>query len=186
MADWKKFLFIGAGWGLGTAAGLALLTGGLLWYQNRPEPSKPWNTAALVGKEPPGFVSDNEHAHIKFIYYIQNTTKFDYQISSDGDVKVMARYKDGTLSAPLPTDVRHLDLPVFIPAHQTGELTLLVALSGIPEQEASESFDQYHERLRAYCEDHLAGVANFVLFDEVNRYEIDLPRWLAQKPKPSP
>ncbi len=50
MYEWKKPLFIGIGWGLGTAVGLALLVGGFLGYQGRPKPPKPpkqWNTAAI-------------------------------------------------------------------------------------------------------------------------------------------
>jgi hypothetical protein len=185
MAEWKKPLFIGLGWGLGTALGLVVLVGGFLWYQSRPRPPKPWNTAALAVKEPPSFHS-GDHEHLEFNYSVQNTTNFDYQIVSDEKVKVVARYKDGTLSTPLSTEVRHLELPVFIPANQKGQLTFSVGLTGIPERKASESDEQYHEQLRAYCEDHLARVANFVLFDEPNRYEIDLPRWSAEKPKKNP
>src|SRR6267378_3723896 len=51
MAEWKRPLLIGVGWGLGTAVGLALVVGGFLWYQSRPKPPKPWNTAALAIKE---------------------------------------------------------------------------------------------------------------------------------------
>jgi hypothetical protein len=185
MAEWKRPLLIGVGWGLGTAVGLVVLVGGFLWYQSRPKPPKPWNTAALAIKEPPRFQSA-DHEHLEFTYSIQNTTNSDYQIVSDEMVKVVARYKDGTLSTPLSTQVRHLELPVFIPANQKSELTFSVALSGIPERKLSESDEQYQERLRAYCEDHLGSVANFVLFDEANRYEIDLPRWLIEKPKKSP
>jgi len=50
MAEWRKLLLLGLGWGLGTAVGLALLVGGFLWYQGRPrptEPPKPWNTTAI-------------------------------------------------------------------------------------------------------------------------------------------
>jgi hypothetical protein len=47
---------------------------------------------------------------------------------------------------------------------------------GIPERKISESDEQYHERLRGYCEDKIGGVDSFVLFDEMNHYQINLPR----------
>ena len=39
MAEWKKPLLIGVGWGLGTAVGLAILAGGFLWYESRSKPT---------------------------------------------------------------------------------------------------------------------------------------------------
>jgi hypothetical protein len=39
MADWKRPLFIGIGWGLGTVVGVALVVGGFLWYRSRPKPT---------------------------------------------------------------------------------------------------------------------------------------------------
>ena len=183
MAEWKRPLLIAIGWGLGTAVGLVLLVGGFLLYQDRPKPPKPWNMVAIVSKNPPSFVSSKDFENVEFTYAVENSTNLDYEITSDGAIKVIARYKDGTLSAPLPREVRHLDLPVFIPAKEKGQLTLSVALGEIPKRNASERDEQYHERLRAYCEEHIGTVANFVLFDETNRYQINLPRWLAEPPK---
>jgi len=39
MADWKRPLFIGIGWGLGTVVGVALVVGGFRWYQSKPKPT---------------------------------------------------------------------------------------------------------------------------------------------------
>jgi hypothetical protein len=183
VAEWKKPLLIGIGWGVGTAIGLALLVAGFLWYQGRPKPPRPWNTVAIVSKNPPSFASSKDFGNVEFTYAVENATSLDYEITSDEAIKVIARYTDGTLSAPLPKEVRHLDLPVFIPSKEKGVLTLSVALSEIPKRRASETDEQYHERLRAYCEEQIGGVANFVLFDEANRYQINLPRWLAEPPK---
>ena len=40
-----------------------------------------------------------------------------------------------------------------------------------------------HERLCAYCKEHLRRVAHFVLFDHASRFEINLPRWLNEQLK---
>jgi hypothetical protein len=184
--EWKRPLLIGLGWGIGTALGLAALGGIVFWYTSRPKPPKPWNSAAIVSTGSPGFNSTSDYKHLELTYSMENRTRTDYQIASEAEVKVMLRTKEGTLSTPLSTEAQHLWLPVFIPAKQKAFLTVSLALGGMPEHNASETDEQYHERLRAYCEKYLAGVGNIVLFDEGNRYQIELPRWLAERPKESP
>jgi hypothetical protein len=186
MAEWKKPLLIGIGWGLGTAVGLVVLVGGFLWYQSRPKPPKPWNTSAIVSKDPPGFGSTNDFKQLEFLYSLEHNTNVDYQIESESELNIMARDKDGTLLAPLSADEQHWRLPIFIPAKQRAIVTFLLTVSGIPEHKASETAEQYHERLRAWCEENMGAVASFVVFDRANHYQINLPRWLAEPPKKNP
>jgi hypothetical protein len=186
MAERKRPLLLGIGWGEGTAIGIAAIVGGFLWYQSRPKPTKPWNAAAIVCNEPPSFDSTSDHKQMEFTYPIENHTNRDYQIESDSELQLMAKNADGTLLPPLPSDMRRWQLPIFIPANQKALVTFSLTLSGIPEQKPSETDAQYHERLRAYCEEHIGGVANFVIFDRGNRYQINLQRWRAEPPKKSP
>jgi hypothetical protein len=81
-----------------------------------------------------------------------------------------------------------VDLPssVFIPAKQKGDLTFSLTLSGVPVRQPGEADKEYHERLRGYIEEHLASVSGFVVFDDINHYEINLPRWLSKQPTETP
>jgi hypothetical protein len=49
----------------------------------------------------------------------------------------------------------------------------------LPQRSVGESDDEYHERLRAFLET-FQNMAGFAVFDETNRYEIDLPRWKSE------
>jgi hypothetical protein len=178
----KRLLLRSAAFGAGFAVTLCLIGGGLVWYSARTKPPTPWNTTALLAKEPPSFDVSQDGRDIEFTYSVENTTETDYQTESDSQIRMMLRLKNGAFSRPLP-GVAPLELPIFIPAKQKGVLTLRLSSSTIPGREASESDAQYHERLRAYCERGIGDVGEFVLFDDVNRYQINLPRWLSEPRK---
>ena len=171
---WRRPILTGIGWGLGTALGLAILFGGFLWYQSRP---KPWNTSAIVSTAAPSFNSSADYKYFQLSYDMENRTATDYQITSDGGLKMMMRNTEGVLSPPFLDGSERLTLPIFIPAKQKGYLRVSVALNGeIPERGSSETDEQYHERLRAFCGDKFARIGTLVVFDEVNRYQIELPK----------
>jgi hypothetical protein len=159
---------------------LALLVGGFLWYQSRPKPPKPWNTEAIVVKDPPTFAPSSNYKSMEFLYFAENKTNVDYHIVNNSKIKIMVRYLDDSWTPPLTTEDQHLELPVFIPANQKSPLIFSLVVPGIPERTKSETDELYHERLRTYCEEHLGAIGKFVLFDEGNRYQINLPRWLAE------
>jgi hypothetical protein len=46
-----------------------------------------------------------------------------------------------------------------------------------------ETDDEYHERLRAFLENHHTYVRAFAIFDDTHPYWIDLARWLSQPNK---
>jgi hypothetical protein len=175
----KRLLLRSAGIGAGFAVALCLIVGGWVWYSNRPSPPKPWNTTALIAPDPPGFHVSDDGKHVEFTYRVENTTETDYQIAPDSRTRLMFRGKNGVLSQPLPSGLLPdvLELPIFIPAKQKAVLRIILPLSSFEERSASESDAQYHERLRAYCENHFEKLGAFVLFDEQNRFEINLPRW---------
>jgi len=179
----RQVLLRSAAFGAGFAATVILIVGGLLWYSARPKPLTPWNATALLANEPPRFSLSHDGDSIEFTYSVENTTDLDYHIERDSQIRVTARSKDGTFSQPLPREQRVLELPVFIPAKQKALLTLRIVLSAIPERDAAESDEQYHEQLRAYCDSHIGGVGEFVVFDDVSRYQINLPRWRPGPPK---
>jgi hypothetical protein len=88
---------------------------------------------------------------------------------------------NGTLSEPLTEPMASVRYPVFIPAKRMAFLGVSIAVSRIPPRETEESDVEYHERLRKFLNQELAGIDGFTLFDETNRYEIDLPSWGSQQ-----
>ena len=181
--NWKRFAIIGLCSGAGFALMLSAIAGMVIWYNSRPTPPKAWDAKAIVATATPGFDLTDDGKKITFRYTLENTTKRDYQLESTNDLRLMVRTKDGTLATSLAKDDGSVVLPVFIPAKQRSSVTILIAPQGIPDRKAAEPDNEYHERLRAYLEDHLSWVGSFVAFDGLMRYEIDLPRWLAERPK---
>ncbi len=183
--NWKLFFIKAAGLGFGAALMLTVVVGVGIWYMNRPKPPKPWNTSALVAKEAPSFDSRRvgDSKEIEFIYLLENATDADYEISSDSNIRITVRDKQGVFAATkLTNDFASLELPIFIPARQKAYVTFSIKkLNKLPDQGTGEAPEAYHERIRAYIET-LDGVGSFVLFDEAKRYQIELPRWLSKAP----
>ncbi len=60
-----------------------------------------------------------------------------------------------------------------------------VCSGNLPRRDPDESDQQFHERLRSYLEQHLRdmSMSGFVIFDNANHYEIELPKSRADAPK---
>jgi hypothetical protein len=152
-----------------------------LWYVNRPKPSKPWNEKALVINGPPGFGTSEKEFPFYLSYSVKNTTDKDYSVESAEQIRMMAELNDGSLSNPLETRTALLRTPVFIPANQLGTITIRLKIK-IPEQKQNETDDDYHERIRKFVNETLPNLRGFALFDNTNRYRINLPEWMRIKP----
>jgi hypothetical protein len=181
ISGWKIIALRSVFVGVGFALTLALIAGVLAWYHSRPKPAQSWNSAAIVSSDPPGFSASKDGTRIEFHYTLENTTDADYEIDSDIYFKLLLKNNKGTLSRPLTKEQAYLALPVFVPAKQKALARLSIALSNIPIQGPDESDDSHHERLRAHLEEQLKNLANFVVFDDVRHYRIDLPRWQPSK-----
>ncbi len=187
--NWKKLLLVGVGWGIGTAVGLAGIVGVYLWHQSRPKPPKTWNTSAIFSSDDgPGFGVDGngQQKSIYLTYALRNSTDADYEIGPDTEIRIMMRNSDGSLSEPLPKEIAVLRRPIFVPAKQEAFSRLSIVFgNSIPPKSVTETDDQYHEKLRAFCREQFRG-ASFVLFDDANRYEIILPAIRKEKPPQKP
>ena len=175
MTSWKKIALISFFGGAGFAVSLALVVGTIVWYSSRPKPPKPWNPNAIVADGPPLFEPGADGKKIRFLYSLKNMTNTDYQIDSDASFKVLMKTKEGTFTAPITTENASVGLPVFIPAKQKAYFGLSLIMS-VPQRMTNESDDEYHERLRAFLETNL-NTDSFAVFDETNRYQINLPGW---------
>jgi hypothetical protein len=125
MADWKKSLFIGIGWGLGTVVGLALLVGGFLWYSHRPTPEKHWNQSAIKAECTQTLFSiQSDRAVGDFRYSLQNTTDKDYRLPADA--KIMVRLPQGMSYRDAPNMAWDHDL--YIPAGQKVNVSITLPI----------------------------------------------------------
>ena len=180
---WKRIALISIFAGAGVVVALALITAAFIWYSSLPEPPKLWNAKALIVSEPPSISSDGES--VTFIYKIANATPSDYKIESAGEVRMMARLWDGRLTGPISERGLKLGVPVFIPVGQRSTLHFDIFFGGIPTKGASESDKDYQGRLNNFLQEKYADIAGFSIFDERNRYQIDLPKWSSEKSSPT-
>jgi hypothetical protein len=151
----KKTILIAFTAGAGVAVVIAALAVGGYWYLSRPKLPKPWDTTAIVASGAPGFSLTDDGKKIRFSYSLQNKTDSDYKIASAAEIKVVVRYDDNSLSQPMPTEVASLEFPFFIPAKQAATIALAITFGGIPQRNASENDEEYHEALRAFLGDEL-------------------------------
>ena len=187
MQGWKKVLLASFGFGAGAAVAAASIIGFVSWYSTRPTPPKPWNRTAIRATEPPTFSTAGEDSHLKFAFTLLNNTEHDYEVDKDrGGMKVMLRYKDDdSLRGPFEPDAIKVAYPIFIPTRQKVDVFVEVLVMRL-KQESGENDEAYHERLRTYLNTQWDSLKEFVFFDDVNRYEIGLPRWLDKPKEPAP
>jgi hypothetical protein len=179
---WKRVALISFFSGLGIAMAAAIVLASFIWYKARPTPPKPWNTSALVVTEPPSFDVSKDGKSLELGYAVKNNMPTDYSLD-DATVKtlrVMTRFRDGRLG-PLNNFLKFSDTPIFMPAGQTVTVDVSIDLPDLPTRKGAEKSDDYHERLRTYLETEYPGVSAIVLYEEVNRYQINLPKWADKK-----
>jgi hypothetical protein len=104
-------------------------------------------------------------------YNLENDTDTDYRLSDGTGLVIMSRLKsDGSLSSE--EQVR-LSYPTFLPARQRARIALEILH---PFDWPSDNDPARQEKLKVFVNQRLAGVDEFVLFDEANRCQIEFPR----------
>ncbi len=96
---WKTIAIRSFFGGAGIAVALAIIVGAFIWYHNRPEHPKPWNTAALKATyDTLGFSldasKDAEGYPVHFDYNLRNDTDKNYPFNGS-TLTVMAVLTDG-------------------------------------------------------------------------------------------
>jgi len=186
-ASIKKALLIAFSVGAGVAVVIAALTAGGYWYLSRPKPPKPWDTTAIVADGTPGFGVSDDGNKVVLTYSLENNTPFDYRATSSDELNLLRRFaRDNALSQPVTAETASIGFPIFIPAKQKAEVSLTINFVETPKQKPSETPEQFHETLRTYVLDQMRGDAVVVLFDQTNRYQINLPKPAPQPPKKAP
>jgi hypothetical protein len=163
MSSWKKMALMSLFGGAGFALTLVIVAGAITWYNSRPKPPEPWNTSSIVSTEPATYLLSGDGTKVELRYVLENATDTDYQLDNDIYFKILAKNREGIFYRPLSRETASLALPVFVPAKQKAFVKLSITLSELP---AGASVDERVEAL-----------ATLAIFDDVNHYQINLPRW---------
>jgi hypothetical protein len=169
MNRWSKIALIVAGASLALGALMSLL----LKTQRQAPPSPiSWDSRAVEATFEGVRVRevDATHAALVLLYDLTNTTGSDYRLEKDSSEVIMSRLKPGGI---LSSDTQVvLDNAAFIPV---GSRTR-VAIEMDGQFNWPTRHDAAAERaVRQFVAAEVADVGGFVLFDQPNRYQIELP-----------
>jgi len=159
-----------------------------MWYENRPERPKPWNTSALKAQWDTmefttGGSKDVEGYPVVFYYNVRNNTDRNYSLNGS-TLAVMAVLTDGNA---LSKEFGHYQLgdatvdgPAFIPP--SGTARIAVHVSYFYPDEFTQADKKNVDKIIANFSYRLKELSGFVVFDEQNHYRIDLPEGWKNNP----
>jgi hypothetical protein len=118
---------------------------------------------------------DKTHATLFFAYDLENNTLTDYHLADSPDILVMARLKaDGALSQ---TEALNLSYPVVVTAKQRVQIEIQEQYSFAWPSALDPALD---DKLKNLVREKLQNIAGFVLFDELDHWQVELPAgWTA-------
>lgn len=156
------------------ALALSLFTGNgaaLFSARHREKPAA-WSQATISA----GYIGsqlkeiDKTSASLIVSYDLENNTDADLRFADGPGLVILSRLKsDGSYSQEEPA---HLAYPVFLPARQHARLAIEITE---PFHWPSEDDSGYLDKLREFVKQRLENVGEFVLFDEANHRQLDLP-----------
>lgn len=170
--SWKDAL-----WVIGSAGvaflGISLATGnGFIPKRSPHEQPATWNQGTISA----GYIGsqlreiDKTHASLVISYDLENNTDSDYRLADGPNVVILSRLKsDGSYSQDQPI---RLSYPVFLPAGQHARLAVEITQ---PFNWPSDTDSGSIEKLRGFVKQRLQNVGEFVLFDETNHRQLELP-----------
>ena len=138
------------------------------------KPADRWNsnaiTSAFAGVQVREIGAAN--SAVAFLYDLSNNSDNDYQLKKGPGVFVMGRLKSsGSLSSEIQIG---LSASAFVPARKTTRVALEIAH---PFAWPSQMDPAAETRFRQLVASDMADLNGFVLFDQANRYQIDLRLW---------
>ena len=167
----KKALVIGASAGAGFFLVLLLILGGTV-HSSPVKPLGSWNLKAIkatyVGSQLRQL--DKSVAALFLSYDLENNTDRDYRLADSPGVVIMTRLKSGhSLSQQA---LIRLSYPAFLPANQRVRIAIEISYPFVWPAPGDPALEN---KLKDFVKQRLAQVEEFVLFDEVDRYQIQLP-----------
>lgn len=138
-------------------------------------PAKPadrWNSNAIASAFAGVQVREIDAANsaVAFLYDVSNNSDNDYQLKKGPGVFIMGRLKSsGSLSSETQVS---LSSSAFVPARKTTRIALEIAH---PFAWPSQMDPAAETRFRQLVASDMEDLNGFVLFDQANRYQIDMP-----------
>jgi hypothetical protein len=177
MALWKRLVLVSASFGVGVVVAIAAIWAGITWHESH----KTWDSNALKGT----FATmefdtrpDQDSYVMKFFYDLQNNTTQNYQLNANG-FTVMAYLSKGNVLSKDASTYGHSDItvddgPPFVPAKSKVRITLRTTYDYPSEFSEADKGDA--KKVLKNVNLRLDEVNGFVLFDNQNRYRIELPK----------
>jgi hypothetical protein len=169
MNHWPKIALIVVGTSLALGVSLSLF---LRPSRTPPHASPSWDSRAVEASFEAVRVRqvDATHAALVLLYDLTNRTGSDYRLEKDSSEVIMSRLKPGGI---LSSDTQvFLDNAAFIPA---GSRTRIAIEIDGPFNWPTRHDVAAERALRQFVAAEVADVDGFVLFDQPNRYQIELP-----------
>lgn len=132
----------------------------------------PWNLGAMQATLAEIQVKevDAAHAAIVFSYDLDNKTGSDYRLASGPNVVIMSRLRSGGSLAAV--EQASLTSTAFVPAGNRARIALALTR---PFPWPAQRDAAAEEAIRQLVTGEVAGLSAFELFDQANRYQIELP-----------
>jgi hypothetical protein len=181
ISRWKNLAIRSFFGGTGIAVAFAIIFGMFIWYDNRPERPKPWNTDALKAQWDTmefsaGGSNDVEGYTVDFYYNLRNNTDNNYRFNGS-TLTLMSVLTDGNA---LSKEFGHYQLgdatvdgPTFVPPN--GTVRIVVHVSYRYPGEFTQTDKANGNKINTNLDRRLKELNGFVLFDEQNHYRVDLP-----------
>jgi hypothetical protein len=182
MPIWKRIILRAAGFGAGAALTAAMCLGLFVWHKSRPAKPKPWNRGAITAEFYRVSTSSEGDSKLNFEYVLENKTDRDYELQSYATPKIAGKLQDtGSFVGFDNQNELLLKLPIFVPAHQKTRISLTLPSYGFssPNHLSNTSSDderrKYYAAVAAHVTQNMSNLDGFVVFDESQRYQIELP-----------
>lgn len=177
----KDALWIAGSAGI-TLLALALLASTTSFRHSSREERPTWNqrtiSAGYVGSQLKQI--DKTHSSLIISYDLQNDTDSDYHLADGPSVIILSKLRsDGSYSQEQPI---RLAYPVFLPARQHARLAIEITQ---PFNWPAEEDAGYLDKMRNFIKERLEDVGEFVLFDQNNRWQLELPSGWEELEEPS-
>jgi hypothetical protein len=126
--------------------------------------------------------TDQPDSKLEFEYVLENKTDKDYELQKYSALKIAARLEDtNSLTGFADENEIVLKVPVFVPAHQKTRITISTPSYGFSPPThltSSSTLDEkhkYYAEVAAHVAKEMSNLNGFELFDESNRYQVELP-----------
>lgn len=113
---------------------------------------------------------DKTHSSLIVSYDLENDSDSDYRFAEGPGVLILSRLKsDGSLSQEQAV---RLSYPVFLPARQHARLALEITQPFAWPRDGDQAGP---DKMREFVRRRLENVGDFVLYDEANHEQVELP-----------